>query len=127
MNNLRNHVLLIGNLGSDVELKKFDSGKHVARVSLATSESYKKNDEWVKETQWHRLVAWGNLAERLARTAQKGSELAVQGKLKYGSYEDKNGQTREYAEIVINEFMVTGGRKEKEVETTETENGARPF
>ena len=78
-----------------------------------------------QETQWHRLVAWGNLAERLERTAKKGSELAIQGKLKYGSYEDKNGQTREYAEIVINEFMVTGGRKEKEVVTEE--NGTQPF
>ena len=125
MNNLRNHVLLIGNLGSDVELKKFDSGKHVARVSLATSESYKKNNEWVQETQWHRLVAWGNLAERLEKVAKKGTELAIQGKLKYGSYEDKNGQTREYAEIVINEFMVTGGRKEKEA--VAEEKGTRPF
>ena len=125
MNNLRNHVLLIGNLGSDVELKKFDSGKHVARVSLATSESYKKNNEWVQETQWHRLVAWGNLAERLEKVAKKGTELAIQGKLKYGSYEDKNGQTREYAEIVINEFMVTGGRKEKEA--VAEEKGTHPF
>ena len=115
MNNLRNHVLLIGNLGKDVELKKFETGNHVARVSLATSETYKKNDEWVKETQWHRLVAWGKNAERLADAAKKGSELAIQGKLKYGSYEDKNGQTGEYAEIVDQEFMVTGGRKEKEV------------
>jgi len=125
MNNLRNHVLLIGNLGSDVELKKFDSGKHVARVSLATSESYKKNNEWVQETQWHRLVAWGNLAERLEKVAKKGTELAIQGKLKYGSYEDKNGQTREYAEIVINEFMVTDGRKEKEA--VAEEKGTHPF
>ena len=125
MNNLRNHVLLIGNLGADVELKKFETGNHVARVNLATSESYKKNDEWVKETQWHRLVAWGKNAERLAAVAKKGSELAIQGKLKYGSYEDKNGQTREYAEIVINEFMVTGGRKEKVVVTEE--KSTRPF
>lgn len=113
MNNLRNHVLLIGRLGRDVEFTEFDNGNHVARVSLATSESYKKNDEWVKETQWHRLVAWGKNAERLSAVAQKGSELAIQGKLKYGSYEDKNGVVREYAEIVVNEFMVTSGRKEK--------------
>ncbi len=125
MNNLRNHVLLIGNLGADVELKKFDNGNHVARVTLATNERYKKNDEWVEETQWHRLVVWGNLAERLGRTAKKGSELAVQGKLKYGSYEDKNGTTREYAEIVISEFMVTGGRKVKEAATEQ--NGTKPF
>ncbi|HHB79479.1 MAG TPA: single-stranded DNA-binding protein [Saprospiraceae bacterium] len=124
MNNLRNHVLLIGNLGADVELTKFETGNHKARVSLATSESYKKNDEWVKETQWHRLVAWGKNAERLAASAKKGSEVAIQGKLKYRTFEDKNGQTREVTEIVINEFMVTGGRKVKEdVQEEET----RPF
>ncbi len=114
MNNLRNHVLLIGHLGSDVELKKLDSGNHVAHVSLATSESYKKNDEWVNETQWHRLVAWGKTAESLAANAQKGSEVAIQGKLKYGTYQDKNEQKVNYAEIVIGEFMVTGKRKEKQ-------------
>ena len=125
MNNLRNHVLLIGHLGSDVQLTKFDNGNQVARVSLATSESYKKDGEWVEETQWHRLVSWGNYAEKLAASAKKGSELAVQGKLKYGTYTDKNGIKRESAEIVINEFMVTAGRKKTE-KSAEVE-APRPF
>ncbi len=113
MNNLRNHVFLIGRLGKDVEFTQFDNGNHIARVSLATNENYKKNDEWVQETQWHRLIAWGKTAEKLANSAKKGSELALQGKLKYGTYEDKNGVVRDYAEIVVQEFLVTGGQKEK--------------
>ena len=108
MNNLRNHVLLIGNLGQDVELKKFSNGNNVARVSLATNESYKRENEWITETQWHRIVAWGKLAERMAKQLKKGQQVTVQGKLKYNTFEDKNGITRTVAEIIVNEFMVNG-------------------
>jgi len=111
MNNLRNHVILIGNLGSDVHLKQLDNGNAVANVSLATNENYKRNDEWVRETQWHRLVVWGKTAERFARQAGKGSEVAVQGKLKYKLYTDKEGNRRQIAEILVNEFMVTSGSR----------------
>ena len=112
MNNLRNHVLLIGHLGQDVELKKFDNGNHVARVTLATNESYKKDNEWITETQWHRIVAWGKSAERMAKQLKKGNQVAVQGKLKYNIFEDKDGIKRTLAEIVVNEFMLTGSKKE---------------
>ena len=108
MNNLRNHVLLIGNLGHDVEIKKFNNGNQVARVSLATNESYKKDNEWITETQWHRIVAWGKLAERMASQLKKGQQVTVQGKLKYNTFEDKNGITRTVAEIIVNEFMING-------------------
>ncbi len=108
MNNLRNHVLLIGRLGQDIELKKFSNGNQVARVSLATNESYKKDDEWTTETQWHRIVAWGKLAERMSNQLKKGQQVTVQGKLKYNTFEDKNGITRTVAEVIINEFMVNG-------------------
>ena len=108
MNNLRNHVLLIGHLGQDAEIKKFSNGNHVARVSLATNESYKRDNEWTTETQWHRIVAWGKLAERMANQLKKGQQITVQGKLKYNIFEDKNGITRTVAEIVINEFMING-------------------
>ncbi|HHB77733.1 MAG TPA: single-stranded DNA-binding protein [Saprospiraceae bacterium] len=108
MNNLRNHVLLIGRLGQDVEFKKLNSDKAIARVSLATNESYKKDNEWVTETQWHRIVAWGNLAERMSKQLKKGQQVTVQGKLKYNTFEDRNGITRTIAQVVINEFLITG-------------------
>ena len=111
MNNLRNHVMLIGHLGRDVEIKRFDSGNHVAHVSLATNASYKKENEWVQETQWHRIVAWGKNAERMANQLKKGQQVAIQGKLKYKSFEDRNGITRTVAEILVNEFMLTGAKE----------------
>lgn len=119
MNNLRNHVLLIGHLGQDVELKQFESGNHVARVTLATNESYKKDNEWVTETQWHRIVAWGKNAERMTAQLKKGNQVAIQGKLKYNTFEDKEGVKRTIAEITVNEFMLTSASKEASKEKTE--------
>ena len=107
MNNLRNKVQLIGNLGVDPELKNLESGKTVARLSLATSETYKKGSgENVTETQWHNLVAWGKTAEIAGKYLKKGSRIAVEGKLINRSYEDKKGVKRYVTEILVNEFLM---------------------
>jgi single-strand DNA-binding protein len=109
MNNLRNKVNLIGNLGNNPEVKVFESGKKMVRLSLATSENYKNtNGEKVEETQWHNLVAWGKTADIAEKYLQKGSELAIEGKLTYRSYEDKNGEKKYITEIVVNELMMLG-------------------
>ena len=109
MNNLRNKVNLIGNLGANPDVKIFDSGKKMVRLSLATSENYKNiKGEKVEETQWHNLVAWGKTADIAEKYLQKGSELAIEGKLSYRSYEDKNGEKKYITEIVINELMMLG-------------------
>ncbi len=107
MNNLRNHVSLIGNLGSDVQFRQLENGNAMAFVNMATNEDYKRNDEWVRETQWHRLVAWGKTAERLAHLAGKGTSIAVHGKLQYRQYTDKEGYRRQVTEIVIRNFTVS--------------------
>ncbi len=109
MNNLRNKVSLIGNLGNDPEVKVFDSGKKMVRMSLATSDSYKNNSgEKVEQTQWHNLILWGKVAEVAEKYLQKGSELAVEGKLSYRSYEDKDGEKKYITEIVVNELIMFG-------------------
>jgi single-strand DNA-binding protein len=109
MNNLRNKVNLIGNLGNNPEVKVFESGKKMVRLSLATSENYKNtNGEKVEETQWHNLVAWGKTADIAEKYLQKGSELAIEGKLTYRSYEDKNGEKKYITEIIVNELMMLG-------------------
>jgi len=109
MNNLRNKVNLIGNLGTDPEVKIFDSGKKKVRLSLATSDNYKSNNgEKVESTQWHNLVLWGKMAEVAEKYLQKGSELAVEGKLTYRSYDDKNGERKYFTEIVVNELIMLG-------------------
>ena len=111
MNNLRNKVNLIGNLGANPDVKIFESGKKMVRLSLATSDNYKNaSGEKVEETQWHNLVAWGKTADIAEKYLQKGSELAIEGKLSYRSYEDKNGEKKYITEIVINELVMLGKR-----------------
>ncbi len=107
MNALKNKVQLIGHLGSKLDLKNLESGKSVGNVSLATSEVYKnQKGERVEETIWHNLVAWDKTAENLAKFTDKGSEIAVEGKLTNRSYTDKNGDKKLVTEIVVNEFLL---------------------
>ncbi len=106
MNTLRNHVQLIGNLGNDVEMTQFDSGSKMARLTLATNEFYKNNKgEKVKETQWHTIVAWGKLAENMEKFLSKGVEVAVNGQLRYRTFEGKDGKKRTVSEVVAQDFL----------------------
>ncbi|MBK8701922.1 MAG: single-stranded DNA-binding protein [Saprospiraceae bacterium] len=106
MNILKNSVHLIGNLGKDVQLTQYDSGSKKASVSLATSEAYKNTKgEWVNNTTWHNLIAWGKNAELMAKALTKGSKVAIQGTLNSRTYEDKEGKNRQVTEVVVNEFM----------------------
>jgi single-strand DNA-binding protein len=107
MNTLRNKVQLIGNLGQDPEIRKFDNGKAVARFSLATTDSYRDAEgKKITETQWHHLVAWGNLAKIVEKYLIKGSEVAVEGKLTHRSYDDKDGKKRYYTEVVMSDMVM---------------------
>ena len=106
MNSLRNSVQLIGNLGKDPEITKFDNGNKLAKFTLATSDYYKNKDgEKVQETQWHNLIAWGKLAENMDQILSKGSRIVVQGKLVNRSYDDKEGNKRYVTEIVARNFV----------------------
>src|SRR5690349_5012826 len=79
---LKNKVQLIGNLGSNPEIRTLDGGKKMARFSVATNETYRSaKGEKVTETQWHNLVAWGKVAEIAEQFLVKGSEVAIEGKL----------------------------------------------
>ena len=109
MNNLRNSVNLIGNLGMDPEIKLLENGKKLARFTLATSESFKNSDgKQIKETQWHQVVAWGGSATIAEKFLKKGREVALSGRLTHRSYEDKNGNTRYFTEIVVNDIVLLG-------------------
>ena len=112
MNNLKNRVNLIGNLGFDPEVKELESGKKFARISLATSESYKNNNgEQVKNTEWHNLVAWGPKASFAEKYLKKGNEVAIEGKLSHRSYDDDKGNKRYVTEVVVNDFLMLRSRK----------------
>lgn len=112
MNNLKNKVQLIGNLGNTPEIINLESGKKLAKFSVATNESYRNTKgEWVQETQWHNLVAWGKTAEIAEKYLNKGTEVAIEGKLTNKSYEDKNGVKKFITEIVVNELLMLGSKK----------------
>jgi single-strand DNA-binding protein len=113
MNNLRNSVRLIGRLGQNPDVKKLDSGKSLAKCSIATSEVY-RNDagEKVEETQWHNIIAWGKQAELFEKYLKKGNEIAIEGKLTRRSYNDKEGVKRYITEIVVNEILMIGSKKD---------------
>ncbi len=112
MNSLRNKVTLIGHLGNAPELKSFEGDKKMVRVSLATTEEYKnKKGERVSDTTWHTLIAWGGLADTMSKYTQKGSEVAVEGKLVNRNYTDKEGVKRYTTEIHMNELLLLGSNK----------------
>jgi single-strand DNA-binding protein len=112
MNNLRNKVQLIGNVGQDPEVKTLTSGQVLAKVSLATSDIYKnKAGEKVKETYWHNLIAWGKTASIIQNYVTKGQEIVVEGKLTNRSYEDKQGVKHYITEVLVNEVMMLGTKK----------------
>ncbi len=111
MNTLRNKVQLIGNLGNKPEIITLESGKKIAKFSIATNEVYKNaQGEKVTETQWHNLVAWNKTAEIVEKYVEKGREIAIEGKLTSRSYDDKDGNKRYITEIIVNELLLLGGK-----------------
>ncbi|MBN4070203.1 single-stranded DNA-binding protein [Olleya sp. AH-315-F22] len=111
MNTLRNKVQLIGNLGNDPEIINLESGKTLAKFSIATNESYKNaKGEKITDTQWHNVVAWGKTAEIIEKYVTKGKEIAIEGKLTSRSYETKEGEKRYVTEVVCNELLMLGNK-----------------
>ena len=111
MYSLRNKVQLIGNLGKVPEAKKTESGKKLVKFSVATNEIYtNQKGEKVKETQWHNLVAWGKLADVAEKYLNKGSEVAVEGKLVSRDYTDKDGNKKYITEVQVNELLLLGSK-----------------
>jgi len=111
MNALRNRVQLIGNLGMDPEILNLDSGKKLAKFSLATNDSYtNKKGEKVKNTQWHNVVAWGKTADLVENYLKKGKEIALEGKLVYHQYETEKGEKRRSTEVRMNELLMIGSK-----------------
>lgn len=112
MYNIRNRVQLIGRLGNDPEVKSFDNNRKMARLSIATSESYKNGKgEKVTETHWHTIVVWGKLADKVESTLQKGEEVMVEGKLQHRQYTDKDGVKRSIFEVEAHDILLMGARK----------------
>jgi single-strand DNA-binding protein len=112
-----NKVTLIGNLGSDPEIRSTPGGGRVAQFSLATSRTWNDQTGGKQEkTEWHRCVVWNSKASQLAdiveKYVKKGDKLYVEGRIEYRQWQDKDGQTRYSTEINVRELILLGGRRE---------------
>ena len=104
-----NKVILIGNLGKEPEIRQLPSGQNVASFSLATTESYtSKTGEKVKQTEWHRITAFGKLADIAGKYLHKGKQVYIEGKLRTRQWEDQNNQKRNTTEIVALTIQLLG-------------------
>jgi len=102
-----NKVTLVGHAGNDPEVRTLETGATVARVSLATNESYKdKEGNWQTSTEWHNLILWRDLAERARDNVKKGATIYVEGKIQSRKYTDKDGVEKSITDIVVNSFRV---------------------
>ena len=107
MNALRNKVQLIGRVGQDPEILNLETGRKLAKFSIATNENYTNaKGEKVTQTDWHNVVAWGKTAGIIEQYVNKGKEVAIEGKLTNRSWEDKEGHKRYATEIVCNELLL---------------------
>ena len=127
MSSFRNHVQLIGNIGSELTIPELESGKKLVRFSLATNEYYRNaKGQKVESTDWHQIVAWGKTAEIIEKYASKGSEIGVIGKLRTRTYEGHDGNQRYVTEIVADEVLLLGskvnGNGKQNAESSKTGN-----
>ena len=105
-----NKVILVGNLGRDPEIRYTQSGQAVCNFTLATTESYtpKGSDKREDKTEWHRIVAWGRLAEICGEYLAKGKQIYVEGRLQTRDWEDRDGNKRYTTEIVAANMQMLG-------------------
>jgi single-strand DNA-binding protein len=116
-----NHVQLIGNLGADPELRSLPSGTQICKLKIATSERYKdKNGEWQETTDWHSVVLWDRLAEIANQYLRKGRKVYIDGRIKYNSYDDKDGNKRYFTEINANNLILLDSKEPGENSYSQT-------
>lgn len=107
-----NRVMLLGNLGSDPELRFTQGGQAVLNLRLATTESYLDKDKVRRErTDWHNVVVWGKRGEALAKILGKGSSIFVEGSLRTSSYDDRDGNKKYKTEIIASNVVLAGRAK----------------
>jgi single-strand DNA-binding protein len=107
-----NKVILVGNLGRDPELRKTQNAQMpVCNLSIATSDRRKdQNGQWVDQTEWHRVVAFGSTAENCSKYLKKGRQIYIEGKLSTRKWTDQEGKERYMTEVIANTIQFLGGR-----------------
>ena len=106
MSTMRNSVTLVGRPGAEPEMRNFNNNMKVARFRIAVNERHRNaNNEWVTDTQWFPVVAWGNVAERVMKSVQKGKQVAVKGSLRNNEWTDDKGQRHSTTEVKITDIL----------------------
>ena len=110
-----NKVIIIGHLGNDPEVRALEGGVQLARISVATTETYtdKNSGERISNTEWHRVVMWRGLAGVAEKYLRKGSQVYIEGKLKTRTYEDENKVKHYTTEIVADNMTMLGSRSDR--------------
>ncbi len=104
-----NKVMLIGNVGSDPEIRSTGSGLRIGKVSLATNRTFQdRSGQQQERTEWHRLTFFGKLAEIVEQYVTKGDRLYVEGRIEYSQSEDDQGNVRYFTDIVVGEMVMLG-------------------
>jgi single-strand DNA-binding protein len=118
-----NKVTIIGCMGHDPQLTPLPSGNAVVNLSLATDESYndKSTGQKIEQTEWHRVTAYGKLAEIIAQYLKKGAKIYIEGKLKTRTYE-KDGITHYTTEIIANKMVMLDSKNQDNGFRTEAQN-----
>lgn len=122
--NLRNRVQLIGNVGSEPQVKEFQSGKKMARFRMATDDVKKVNGKFIKHTEWHNVTAWGKIADLTKENIQVGTEVLITGRVINNSFKDKDGNMRKISEILA-ESLIYRNIKNAASKTVESDNKQR--
>jgi single-strand DNA-binding protein len=117
-----NKVMVIGHLGKDPEMRYTPSGRPVTTFSIAVSRSWNTADgERRSETEWFNIVSWGNLAEICKQYLHKGQQVYIEGRLQTRYWEDKEGQKHTSVEVVANEMLMLGDRRDSSSSSQESE------
>ncbi len=122
-----NKVIIVGRLGNDPEMKQIGSGQTVTRLSVATSEQWSdKEGKKQEKTEWHRITAWGKLAEICGKHLSKGRQVYVEGRLQTNSWEDPQGQKRYSTEIVAQTVQFLGAPSDREQSSSQGSSNHHP-
>lgn len=104
-----NRVTLVGNAGSDPDVRETGTGTRVAHLSLATNRIFRRNGDVQRRTDWHRLTFWGRAADTAERYVRKGARLYVEGRIEYGSFE-RDGISIPTVDVVVQDFVMLDPR-----------------
>lgn len=121
-----NHVTLLGNVGTEPNVSDIGQGRKAAQMTLATTNQYKDSSgNWQSSPEWHNLVAFGPHVNVIEKYVRKGSQIAIQGRLRTRNYTTKQGETRYVTEVVIENIQLLGGKSQERQQVSQHLEGAR--